>query len=82
LPEAAGLVLGERHRIISNDWQAAAMSTLPERLLDRAVELHDCIEFSPATLRSDLAGDRHTPRHLYSAVELIDHAADLEVSPR
>jgi hypothetical protein len=31
-------VLGERHRIIANDWQAANMTTLAGRVLHRAAE--------------------------------------------
>jgi len=35
------------------------------------------VDFSPAALRADIAGSRVTPRLLYSAAELIAHAADL-----
>jgi hypothetical protein len=48
-----GPVLGERHRIIANDWQAAGLSALAARLVDRAVEILDRIDFSPGALRSD-----------------------------
>lgn len=39
--------------------------------------LHSRIEFTPAALRADLEGQRLVPRYLYSAAELVDHAADL-----
>jgi hypothetical protein len=70
-------VLGERHRIIANDWLAADMSCLVARLLDRAAELLDHVDFTPGGLRRDLAGPRRTPRLLHSAAELINRAADL-----
>ena len=38
VPQVAGL-LGDRHRIIANDWQAAEMSVLTGRILHRAVDL-------------------------------------------
>jgi hypothetical protein len=70
-------VLGERHRIIVNDWHAALMNTLIGRLLLRAVEILEHVEFTPASIRRDLAGPRLIPSQLYSAAELIGHAADL-----
>jgi hypothetical protein len=76
IPELADL-LGERHRIIANDWQAAHMSTLTGRILVRAADVLDRVDFSPAELRVDLASERVTPRRLYSAAELISRAADL-----
>lgn len=75
-PELADL-LGERHRIISNDWQSADMQKLVARLLRRALELLERIVFSPAALRADLAGERNGASYLYSASELADRAADL-----
>jgi hypothetical protein len=75
-PELADL-LGDRHRIIVNDWQAASMSSLAGRLLHRAVDVLDRAEVSPEALRADLVGARTTPRLVHSAVELIDRAADL-----
>ena len=69
--------LGERHRIIANDWQAASMSILAARLLLRACDLLDRVDFAPKALRDDLGGDRHVPGYLYSAAELADRAADL-----
>ena len=53
------------------------MSTLAGRLLLRAVEVLEHVDFSPAALRADLAGVRTSPRRLYSAAELIGRAADL-----
>lgn len=76
IPELAGS-LGDRHRIIANDWQAASMSVLAGQLLARALEILDRVDFSPAALRADLASDAIAPRRLYSASELIAHAADL-----
>ena len=70
-------VLGERHRIIANDWQAACLNLLVARLLRRALDLLANVDFSPAALRADLQGQRVTPHFLYSASELIDRAADL-----
>jgi hypothetical protein len=79
LVELDGLaeVLGERHRIIANDWQAASLSTLAGKIVARAVDLLDRIDFTPAALRADLAGKRVTARRLYSAAEMLNHAADL-----
>ena len=70
-------VLGERHRIIANDWQAASSSTLVGRILLRAADMLDRIDFTPAALRADLAGDRITVKRLFSIGEMIDHAANL-----
>jgi hypothetical protein len=70
-------VLGERHRIISNDWLAAHINSLLGRLLARAADMLERIDFTPAALRLDLAGDRVTPRRLYSAAEVLSRAADL-----
>jgi citrate lyase beta subunit len=70
-------LVGDRHRIIANDWQAASMSSLAGRALQRAADVLDAIDFTPAALRDDLDGPRRSPRLLHSAVELIDHAADL-----
>jgi hypothetical protein len=70
-------LLGERHRIIANDWQSAGMQALIARLLRRALDLLNRVDFSPAALRADLRGERKAPDYLYSASELIDRAADL-----
>ena len=75
-PELADL-LGERHRIIANDWQAAGMSSLAARLLVRAADLLDRVDFAPTAVRADLAGPTTAPKLLWSAAELVDHAADL-----
>ena len=79
LVEIDGLadMLGERHRIIANDWQAATMNTLTARILDRAADILEHIDFSPAALRADLAAGRVSAGLLYSTAELISHAADL-----
>ena len=70
-------VHGERHRIIANDWQAASLITLVGRLVRRAVELLEQVDFAPAAVREDLRGQRTYVGYLYSASELIDRAADL-----
>lgn len=70
-------LLGERHRIIANDWQAADMCSMASRLIRRGLDLLGRIDFDPASLRDDLAGGRENPGYLYSASELLDRAADL-----
>ena len=70
-------VLGERHRIIANDWQAAGLSVLAGRLARRAVNLLARTDLTPGGVRADLAGSRVTPALLHSAAELLDRAADL-----
>ncbi len=70
-------LLGERHRIIANDWQSAALQSLVARLVRRALDLIERIDFSPQALRADLGGARESSAYLYSASELIDRAADL-----
>ncbi|MET9887342.1 hypothetical protein ABZZ20_30235 [Streptomyces sp. NPDC006430] len=72
-------LLGERHRIIANDWQSADMQALVARLLRRALDLLARVDFSPTALRADLRGERRTPAYLYSSSELFDRAADLMV---
>ncbi len=75
--EDLGDLLGERHRIIANNWQGASMMSLAARILARAAELLDRVDFSPAAIRADLAAEHVSARWLYSAAEMIDHAADL-----
>ena len=70
-------LLGERHRIIANDWQGASMMSLTARILTRAAELLERVDFTPAALRADLNAERLCARRLSSAAEMIDHAADL-----
>jgi hypothetical protein len=53
------------------------MSAMTGRLLERAADVLDRVDFSPAGLRADLAGPGTAPRLLYSAAELVGHAADL-----
>ena len=45
--EGLAEVLGERHRIIANDWLAADITMLTGRILHRAADLLDGIDFSP-----------------------------------
>jgi hypothetical protein len=75
-PQLADL-LAERHKIIGNNWRAAVTAQLIARCLRRAVSILERVDFSPAALRHDLAGARSAPGYLYSAAELISHAADL-----
>jgi hypothetical protein len=75
-PDLADL-LGERHRIISNDWQSASMQTLAARNIDRGLALLARVDFQPTALRADLGAERVAPRYLFSASEMLDHAADL-----
>ena len=70
-------MLGERHRIIANDWQAATMNTVMSRLLGRAADILDRVDFTPQGLRADLAGARVSIGLVYSAAEMVSHAADL-----
>lgn len=70
-------VLGERHRIISNDWLAAHQQSVLGRMLARAAEMLDHLDLTPAALRADLAGARLTPRRVHSVAEVLDRAADL-----
>lgn len=70
-------LLGERHRIISNDWRSAGMSAMAGRAIGRALELLGQVDFSPPALRADLSGPRRNPGYLTAASELLDHAADL-----
>lgn len=70
-------VLGERHRIIVNDWQAAGLGTLVSRLVRRALEILENVDLAPQAVRADLAGARAFPGYLYSTAELLDRAADL-----
>ena len=78
-PELADL-LGERHKIIGNNWRNAATAQLIARYLRRAVSILERIDFAPAALREDLAGPRTAPAYLFSAAELINHVADLSAA--
>jgi hypothetical protein len=70
-------VLGDRHRIIANDWLAADMSGLIARLLARGADILDKVDYSPTALRVDLAGPRRSAALLHSAAEIVNRAADL-----
>jgi hypothetical protein len=70
-------MLGERHRIIANDWQAAALNIVQGHLMARAADILEHVDFTPAVLRADLAGGRVSSGLLYSAAEMISHVADL-----
>jgi hypothetical protein len=70
-------VLGERHRIIINDWQAAKLSTLISKLVKRALLILEEINFVPSSIREDIKNEKKYPSLLYSASELLDRSADL-----
>lgn len=70
-------VLGERHRIIINDWEASKLSILISKLLERATDILKIIDFTPTAIHQDLKKVKTFPNYLYSASELIDRAADM-----
>jgi hypothetical protein len=70
-------VLGERHRIIINDWEAAKLNLLISHLLMRALDILAEIDFSPEAIRENLKKEKTISDYLYSSSELIDRAADL-----
>jgi hypothetical protein len=70
-------LLAERHRIITTDWQTATLANVVGHTVDRAVDILDLIDFRPEAIRTDLAGERTNSQLLFSACELLDHAADL-----
>jgi hypothetical protein len=78
-PQLADL-LAERHKIIGNNWRNATTAQIIARYLRRAVSILEQVDFTPAALRKDLAGARTAPAYLFSAAELIDHAADLSTA--
>jgi hypothetical protein len=78
-PQLADL-LAERHKIIGNNWQNAATAQLVARYLRRALAVLEQVDFTPAALRQDLISARTAPAYLYSAAELINHAADLSAA--
>ena len=69
-------VLGERHHIIANDWQAAALRNLVAKLLRRVVDILDVVELEPERPRGAAISDA-TAERLASAARMVDHAADL-----
>jgi hypothetical protein len=75
--DALSDVMGERHRIITNDWLAAHMQSVIAALLLRAAEMLDHVDLAPAALRADLSADRVSPSRVRSAAEVIARAADL-----
>jgi hypothetical protein len=70
-------LLGERHRVIANDWQAAALTTVVGHLLDRAAGILARLDPTPAGVRADHAAGGHGAELLHAAAELITRAADL-----
>ncbi|SHN88363.1 hypothetical protein SAMN05660350_04477 [Geodermatophilus obscurus] len=75
--DALADVMGERHRIIANDWLAAHVQSLIATLLARAADMLERVDLTPAALRADLAGARVAPGRLYAAAEVVSRAADL-----
>ena len=57
--------------------RCSSMMSIAARFLQRAADLLDRIDFTPAGLRADLANRHASARRLYSAAEMIDRAADL-----
>ena len=53
------------------------MMTLIGRMLLRAADLLERVDFTPAVLRADLAGDQVSVGRLDPVAEVLDHAADL-----
>jgi hypothetical protein len=51
--------------------------TLIGRTLQRAADLLDRVDFTPAALRANLARAQVSSGRLYSVAEMLDHAADL-----
>lgn len=78
-PQLADL-LAERHKIIGGNWQNAATAQLIARYLRRSVSILEEVDFSPAALRKNLAGAKTAPAYLFSAAELVNHAADLSAA--
>lgn len=70
-------VLGERHRIIMNDWQTARQASLISAMLKRTLDILEGVDFTPSAIRADMAGPRVFPEYLYAAAEIINRAADL-----
>jgi len=69
-------VIGERHRIIANDWQAALLDGLAAKLLRRAVEILASVELDPVESRYRTETTASASR-LKSAAAIIGRAASL-----
>ena len=72
-------LLGERHRIIANNWQGASIMSLAALILHRAADLLDRVDFTPAAVRADLA-DGLDDGH--SRVKVLDQLTDRDVHDR
>jgi hypothetical protein len=81
LPDVPGLadLVAERHAIVAADWRSASTLQLVARLLARADEVLERVDFTAAGVRADLAGARRSPALLFSAAELIDQATALSI---
>ena len=74
-------VMGERHRIIGNDWLAAHMQSL---IGHPAGPLADMLSTSTSPrppLHADLAGPRLAPRRLYAAAEVLSALRTCAANP-
>ena len=70
-------VLGERHLIIINDWQAAYLDTLTSRLIGRGRALLEEVDFAPEALRNDILEGKMAIKYIRSCTELLDRASKL-----
>ena len=70
-------VLGERHRIIANDWQAAGMSSLVGRLLGARWRSSTGSSSSQPTSGATWPGPIARRGCSTSAAEIVGHAADV-----
>lgn len=79
IPELADL-LGERHRIMINDWQAASMNSLASRIIIRALDILEKVNMTPEAIRENLSShEKSYPSYLFSASELLDCVSDIVV---
>jgi hypothetical protein len=53
------------------------MNSVQSHLMNRAADILEHVDFTPAALRADLADGHVSTGLLYSAAEMISHAADL-----
>ena len=70
-------LLGERHRIIANNWQGASMMTLAGTDPRLAPPTSRPRRLQPRRVARRPRRPNALARRLYSAAEMIDHAADL-----
>ncbi len=68
-------VVSDRQKIIVNDWRAAYMGSMASRLIRRATDILDHVDFTPRSAKADERGRRYSPKYLSSASDLLDRAA-------